>query len=121
VLAAAEDQARAREAVSTLLATWARPRRVRVDGCWKNRDDAWGPGSSGTSGSLRPRASERADRRAGPQDRCRVGRAGQVDWSSRPGGVGFSFSYFFLFSLFIFFYHLNLASSAKTTKRMYIQ
>jgi hypothetical protein len=103
VLAAAEDQARAREVVSTLLATWTRPRRVCVDECWKNRDDTWGPGSSGTSGSLRPRASERAGRRAGPRDRCKVGRAGQVDWSSRPGGVGFPFSYFFLFYLFIFF------------------
>jgi hypothetical protein len=90
----------AREAISTRLATWARPQCVCVDGCWKNRDDAWGPGSSGTSGSLRPRtlASEQAGE---------LGRGTGAGWaelgrSSRPGGVGFSFSYFFLFSLFIF-------------------
>jgi hypothetical protein len=64
------------------------------------------------------RASERASRRAGPWDRCRVGRAGQVEQAER-GGL---FLFLFLSLLFIyFFYHLNLASSAKTTKRMHIQ
>jgi hypothetical protein len=55
------------------------PRRELVDGCWKNKDDAWGLGSNDTSGSMRPRASERAGRGAGPRDRCRdVAAVGRV-------------------------------------------
>jgi hypothetical protein len=81
------------------------PRRVRVDGCWKNRDDAWGLGFSGTSGSMRPRAlaseqagelgrgtgagtwrrlDERGCARLGAR-RARVGR-GAERWGRRPGG-----------------------------------
>jgi hypothetical protein len=64
------------------------------------------------------RASERAGRRARPRDGCRVDGAGQVEQAGRGGFLLF----LFLSLLFIyFFYLLNLASSAKTTKRMHIQ
>jgi len=55
---------------------------------------------------------------AGPRDRCKVGRARQVE-QARQGGL---FLFLFLSLFFIYFiYHLNLTSSAKTTKRMHIQ